>query len=59
MAPAKAAIKNAQNAHNVQAGLKPDEKRMIYSILANLEGQIDFKAVAADIEAVNAEAVYV
>jgi hypothetical protein len=37
-------------------GLKPAEKMMLYSVLTNLKGKINFEQVAKDTGVVNAEA---
>lgn len=36
--------------------LKPAEKKMLYSVLTHIRGQVNFKKVADDIEVPNAEA---
>ena len=46
----------AQASSNADTELKPTETKLLYSVLTHLQGHIDFKRVASDIEIPNAEA---
>jgi hypothetical protein len=45
-----------QASEDADAGLKPAEKKMLYSALTNLKGKINFEQVAKENGVVNAEA---
>lgn len=59
MASGKTVIANAHNLNETDLKFNLDETKMLYSVITHLEGLIDFKAVATDIGAANAEAAYV
>jgi hypothetical protein len=55
MSKTKSAAKSQTSSDN-DAGIKPAEKKLLYSALTHLHGRINFDKVATDIEVPNAEA---
>ncbi len=54
--PAPKTTDKAQATSDAGTELKPAEKKLLYSAITHLQGQINFERVASDIEVPNAEA---